>query len=478
VFQTPRQPDFLNGERIRVLRVNNPTDRSGWNNHPLSRFRQSSQQVMMSVLFLVISTVMAEPLMAVDAIDRLASERLKAVHLAIEKLNSERHEISRPGPLKDYRANLHVHSAFSHDSRGTIEEIVAAAKATNTSVLMFTDHPANHYDVFADGHQGMRDGVLLIPGAETNGMLLYPRDRINAFLSEKPQQLADIVTDREGLAFVSHLEERMDWNLTNITGVEIYNTHADAKDEKRLFASIRNPLWVMNSADLFREYPQEAFSSLQDYPADYLKRWDELCSRFPHTGVSANDSHQNLGLTIRLADDNKVRLEDALGKDLLTLDTQAFRAFKPIPADAKVGDILFQLRLDAYENSLRHVGTHLLMTDLSQPEVWQALKQGHAFVAFDWLTDATGFDFAAIVGDTRHEMGSSLKLKPGLQFIGQSPLAAHWKLMRNAQLFAESDGDRLVKTIDQAGIYRVELWLNVAEESRLWVLSNPIYVNE
>lgn len=473
--QTYSQSDIPCRKQICTFRSANPTDRLAGNDQPFFLERHFLSRLIAAVLILVCSTA---PLVAADAIDRLTADRLKATHEAIEKLKAERREIARPGPLKDYRANLHVHSAFSHDSRGKIEDIVASAKAAKTSILMFTDHPANHYDIYADGHQGLRDGVLLIPGAETNGMLLFPRQSINAFLSEKPQQLADLVTDREGLAFVSHLEERMDWELTGITGVEIYNTHADAKDEKRLFASIRNPLWLMKSADLFREFPQEALSSLQDYPADYLKRWDELCARFPHTGVSANDSHQNMGLTVRLADDGKVKLEDALGKDLLTLEAQVFNAFKPIPDTAKVGDVLFQLQLDAYQNSLHHVGTHLLLTELSQPAVWQALKLGHAFVAFDWLADATGFDFAVVAGSVRHEMGSSLKSTTNLLFSGQSPLKAHWKLICNGQSVAESDGDRFSMAVEGPGIYRVELWLNVAGELRLWVLSNPIYVTE
>ena len=52
---------------------------------------------------------------------------------------------------------------------------------------------------------------------------------------------------------------------------------------------MRNPLWLFSAADPIRKYPQEAFSALQDYPADYLRRWDELCRKAPHTGVSAND---------------------------------------------------------------------------------------------------------------------------------------------------------------------------------------------
>lgn len=413
---------------------------------------------------------------AVDAIDRLTANRLQAVHESVLKLKSERRDIPRTGPLRDYRANLHVHSAFSHDSRGKIDEIVAAAKAAGTSVLMFTEHPASHYDVFLDGHQGMRDGVLLIPGAETNGLLVYPRQSIKQFDSIKPQDLSDLVRGRDGLTFLSHLEERLDWQLQGLTGVEIYNTHADVKNEKRLLSSMKNPLWLLKTAELIRRYPQEAFSSLQDYPADYLKRWDELCAIAPHAGVSANDSHQNIGLTIRLAEGNKVRLDDALGEQLLMLEAAAFSAFSPIPDEAKVGDTLFQLRLDPYEFSLRHVGTHLLLSELSQPAVWQALNQGRAFVAFDWIADATGFDFAAQTPGARYEMGSNVHLSDGLKLSGHAPLKGHWKLFRSGRLVNESDGSTFDDPVVEPGNYRVELWLNVAGEDRLWILSNPVYV--
>src|SRR5262249_54470587 len=122
---------------------------------------------------------------------------------------------------------------------------------------------------------------------------------------------------RDSLLFLSHLEERMTWDIRGLTGVEIYNTHADFKDEKELIKALRDPLWILKSASLFRTYPQEVFSALLDYPADNLRRWDELCRRAPHTGVAANDAHQNIGLTIRRLDGDKVRLEDALGKKLL-----------------------------------------------------------------------------------------------------------------------------------------------------------------
>ena len=418
----------------------------------------------------------SRPGAADDAFGRLTAERLEAVHQSLVMLKSQRRDLVRPGPLRDYRANLHVHSGLSHDSRGTIDEIVAAAKTVGTHVLMFTEHPAEHYDFYRDGHQGVQDGVLLVPGAETKGLLAFPRESVRGHESAPAQDFSDLVRGREGLTFLSHLEERMDWELRGLTGVEIYNTHADFKDEKRLAASLRNPLWLVGASDLFRRYPQEAFSALHDYPAAYLRRYDELCQRTPHTGISANDAHQNVGLIIRLAEGGKVRVEDALGAKLLELDASVLAALLPVPKNAKVGTVLFRARLDPYECSLRHVGTHLLMKELTTDAVWDALNSGRAFVAFDWIADSTGFDLAAETAGKRYEMGSRLDLAADLRLAGRAPLAGQWKLIRNGNLLAEAGGSAYEARLTEPGNYRIELWLEVAEQPRIWILSNPFYV--
>jgi hypothetical protein len=410
-----------------------------------------------------------------DALAKLQSDKLAAVHHAIESLRTERQILARPGPYKDYRANLHVHSKWSHDSRGAIEEIVAAAKAVGTSVLMFTEHPADSYDYFADGHKGMKDGVLLIPGAETKGLLVFPTQSMKGLDAGSPQEFADVVRGRDGLLFLSHLEERMDWNVRGLTGNEIYNTHANFKDQKSLILALRNPLWLFQTAELFRKYPQEVFSALLDYPADYLRRWDELCEQAPHTGIAANDAHQNVGLIVRLLEGEKARLEDALGKKVFDLDIAAVPALQDLRKDKKVGDVLFQLRLDPYEVSLRHVSTHLLMTELSDKAAREALTAGRAFVAFDWLADSTGFDFAATSGDNRFEMGSRVAFAKSMTLRAQAPHLVLWKLLRSGKIVAESTGRNMEFAVAEPGNYRAEAWLTIAGERSIWILSNPIY---
>jgi hypothetical protein len=427
---------------------------------------------------MLLTVILGASAFAGDGLSRLAADKLAATTKAVAQLQAERKELPREGEFRDYRANLHVHSAFSHDSRGKIDDIVAAAKRAGTQVLMFNEHPAPQYDFYKDGHRGLKDGVLLIPGAEMRGFLCFPTQSLQGLDGGSNQDFTDLVCGRDGRLFICHLEERMDWELAGITGTEIYNTHADFKDEKELIKALKNPLWLFASADLFRKYPQAAYSALLDYPADYLKRYDELCQKAPHTGVAGNDAHQNVGLRIIWQAGDKIEIQDALGEKLLELTADSNPLVKPLMAGKQAGDVLFSLQIDPYEYALRHVGTHLLMRELTQEEVWEALAAGRVYVAFDWLCDATGFDFAAVTSNDRFELGSRIALDKELTFRGRAPHAGTWRLIRNGQLAAEAAGETFEFPAAEPGVYRIEVFLDVAGETKPWILANPIYVTE
>jgi len=425
-----------------------------------------------------------------DAMQRLRKERLKAVQASVAALQAERRPVElEPGEYTDFRAQLHVHSKLSHDSRSELSEVIAAAKTCGSQVIMFSDHPASHYDYFKDGHRGMHDGVLVIPGAETGGYLAWPTRSIQDETTEGPQAFADLVRRDDGLIFLCHLEERMDWNISGITGSEIYNTHADAMDEKRFLASLRNPLLLLALLPTLQEFPQECFGAIFDYPADYLKRYDELCQVAPHTGIAGNDSHHNQGVTATLDDMGKVQIVDRLGEKVAELDPKKVPLIGALAKDKQPGDTILALDLDPYERSFRHTSTHLLMKEQTQEAVWEALQAGRAYVAFDWLCDPTGFGYFARRGakGERLEMGSQIKLdsasdeadaENALTLEMAAPLAGIVKVIRNGEVVKEDRASKLSYPVAEAGVYRVEVWLPVAGELKPWILSNPIYVRE
>jgi PHP domain len=411
-----------------------------------------------------------------DALERMKMERLRATHERVQALAKERVPVELKSGYDDVRSLLHVHSAFSHDSRGTMEEIIAAAKATGVRVIMFTEHPADHYDYIKDGHQGLDDGVLLIPGAETGGYLAYPTRSLKGEPPGTNQEFADLVRRDDGLIFLCHLEERMDWNIAGLTGSEIYNTHADFMEETKFISALKTPLGLLALIPAVKQFPQETFAALQDYPAAYLKRYDELCQQARHTGVSANDAHHNQAFRGRVTEDGKMQLDDALGKKLLVLDPAKVPFIKPMMAGKQPGDLAFELDLDPYERSFRHVSTHLLMKEVTRDNVWEALKAGRAYVAFDWIADPTGFVFRADRGDDSWPIGGEVPGAAGVRLRAAAPLSSTFKLVRNGKVIAEREGTALDETIDEPGVYRVEVWQNLAGEPRPWILSNPIYV--
>jgi hypothetical protein len=278
------------------------------------------------------------------------------------------------------------------------------------------------------------------------------------------------------LIFLCHLEERMDWDIVGLTGSEIYNTHADFKDESKLLASLRSPVNMLALTPALAQYPQETFAGLQDYPADYLRRWDQLCKKTRLTGVSANDAHHNQAFRARLLESGKVQLEDAMGKTLARLDPEKLPQLKAAAADKKPGELVFELDFDPYERSFRHVSTHLLMHALTEENVREALQEGRAYVAFDWMADPTGFVLRADRGAEIWPMGSEVPFGTGLRVRAEAPLDGTFKLLRDGEIILEQNTNKIDMPLDRPGNYRVEVWLTLAGEPRPWILSNPLYV--
>jgi hypothetical protein len=413
-----------------------------------------------------------------DMLERLAPARLQSVRESIEALQSKRRPIKLSSGFEDVRTLLHVHSAFSHDSRGTIEEIVAAADEARVRVILFSEHPNSNYDYFLDGHRGVKNGILLVPGAETEGFLAYPRQSMQNRVADSPQALANSVRATGGLVFLSHLEERMDWEIANLTGCEIYNTHADFKDEASFSAAIRAPLTLIGLSAVVQQYPQETFGALLDYPAEYLRRYDQLCQRSPHTGVSANDAHHNQAFRGTILESGEVVLEDALGSRIARMDPDKFPPIKLLLTGRKPGDRIFELDLDPYVRSFRHVSTHLLLTEVSQAQVWEALSAGRAYVAFDWIADPTGFVYLAEGANRSWPVGSEIPLESNLRLRAEAPLEARYRLVRNGEVVFDRRAEVLEFEVETPGVYRVEAWLPIAGEDRPWILTNPIYVRE
>lgn len=418
-------------------------------------------------------------------VERLALPRLKAVNEDVLKLRAQRAKLNPLPGLNDYRCILHAHAEDSSHTGGTLPEMLADAKKAGIHAILLTDHFRPPRD-FIDGRwRGFKDGVLFIPGSEIRGCLLYPEKSVLDKMELPFPDLLKAVTAGDGMMFLSHVEERTDHPMDGLTGLEIYNRHWDAKKDMdsliALAMKLTDPKQLLELEEAVRLYPDELLAFQCDYPQVYVDKWDDGTKKFRLTGIAANDCHHNQVFVVKMVDEETVLLGTVVDKDdqMRKVKAASRPGVREMTKGRKPGDILARVDLDPYHRSFWNSSTHVLAPKLDEPTLRTALKAGHAYVAHDWMCEATGFRFEALGPDGKPMgiMGDEVKHTDGLKLRAQFPIACQTRLLRNGVQIAESSGkDRVEFTVKEPGVYRLEAWLTVDEEPRPWIFANPIYV--
>ena len=137
---------------------------------------------------------------------------------------------------------------------------------------------------------------------------------------------------------------------------------------------------------------------------------------------------------------------------------------------------LWGLRFAPYDIMFQMVRTHLLVpsTPLTPARVYEALRQGHAYLEITLVADAQrGVSFFA--HDNQHVlgvMGDEIHLRPNLHLTTILPRPAHLTLFKDGQTIATASEKIWDVTVNEPGAYRLEASLN----DKPWIFSNPIYI--
>jgi hypothetical protein len=355
----------------------------------------------------------------------------------IEGLKQTRRPVPQVEGYHDFPGVIHVHSLLSHDSKGTVDEIVEAAKQNGLAFVIMTDH--HNPRVYTQGFEGWYDNILILRGSEIiKGCSGHTGDTCNSllvlglkeYLDPRPltmAQIIDSVKKKGGLAFAAHSGAFKDWDSTGIDGMEIYDLLDDAVDHPWRF-----PKYFFDIGYSYHDYSEQVFLSILDRPDAVLKKWDELSQQKRWTGIAGNDAHQNIRV---------------------------------------LGD-----QIDPYGLSFGLVRTHILAKALSESEVLRALTAGHAYVAFDTLSDSTGFVFWAGNDTFQGIQGDEVRQSPGLMLTIDSPVVGLMELVRNGTVVRTATTAHLSIPVEEAGVYRIQISLKISGRWWPWVFSNPIYV--
>lgn len=419
-----------------------------------------------------------------STVQRLQPERLRAVHEARLQFERERRPVKYPLGVQDYRAILHAHAEDAAHTGGTRPEMLAAAQKDGIKIIMLTDHVRPPRDFISDSWRGLREGVLFIPGAEAEGFLVYPQASILKTAWKTRDEYIGLVTQNGGNMFLSHVEERPDWPTDKLNGLEIYNHHTDIKDEAEfmswLLKALADPTRLRMLQDALRDYPQEVMAAQQDYLSTIIAKWDRDLLTNRATGIAANDCHHNQVFTLKALSAEELEIT-LFPNESRRVNVKQAPQIAELLLGKQPGEQIAKLDFDPYERSMRYVSTHILTRTLNEASVRQALQQGQAYVAHDWLCDATGFVFAAEQTGKRKPLvlqGEDLAWRKDLQLRVETPLPALLKLYRNGQVIQELKGASLIYAVREPGAYRVEAWLEVDGELRPWIYANPIRIGK
>lgn len=417
--------------------------------------------------------------------ERMEGARLKAVTDDVTKIQAQRKPVVLSTGLTDFRSILHAHAEDASHTGGTRPEMLADAKKVNVGVIMLSDHCRPPKDFITDTWRGMHDNVLFIPGSESNGFLVYPMNSIMDKMNLENAEFIPAVTEGEGLIFLSHIESRVNHPMDGLTGLEIYNRHADAMDDMFALLSIVNglvdPVKYAKFKGLLEAYPDAMLATQLDYPQLYLDKWDRETQTRRLTGVAANDCHHNMVMIAKVLDAETLLVGTIVDPDdgMRKISASTTPSVLEMTKDKQPGDIVARLDFDPYYRSFMNVSTHILAPEQTEPAVRAALKAGHAYVSHDWMCDPTGFVFAAQKeGETTLTgiMGDEQNYDPALRLVAEFPVDCDIRLIKNGEEVAKAHGRSFTHTPDGPGVYRIEGWLKVDEEDRVWIYSNPVYV--
>lgn len=349
----------------------------------------------------------------------------------------------------DYTGIIHFHSEYSPDGRVSIPEIIRAARENGIEILMLTDHDS--LEARHAGHEGWNGGVLLISGeeispAQFNHYLAFGhREALGSLADEqtRPQEIIDRVKGAGGFGIIAHPDHEgtelfhvkqyawKDWTVNGFAAMGVWDFMTDWQDSLTGYA---RGLASYFCPALFLKGPRRVT----------LDRWDALNRIGRVTGVAELDNHDT-------------------PRQALGLSWSVF----------------------PFRKAFRYIRNHFLfdkpLTGRKEediPAVYAAILNGRLYASLDWLAPARGFTFVISSGGGDLHMGDTALFNALAQAkstaLVSTPFPGKIKLVRDGKTISQTEGKTLEYRVENAGVYRAEVYSRRFGKDRPWIFSNPI----
>lgn len=375
--------------------------------------------------------------------------------------------------LESYKGVIHAHTYWSHDSRGTIDEILDAAKQAELRFIFNSDHKRYQLDSFPRGYHGIYDSIIIESGTEhSSGLMISPFKTAVIDWNKPENEIIREVVKAGGFTMYVHTEDDHDWDNPDYQAMEIYNIHTDLLDENGIMP------FVINNTINGKKYMHWAFRELFDEQTDILANWDRLNVSRKIVGIGAVDAHNNQNFRARYHENSLVEWVGPNGDTLVIREPNWFDKLLLGKPD-KYG-WAFKWELDPYFSSYNFANNHVFCDTFTNVNIKDHIIQGHSFVSFESLAKANGFQFFAVdhQDSVSAILGDSIHLNSINTLKAMSPFPAKFQLYRSGEKIQESDENFEFESesIQEAGNYRLVARLKLNDKWVPWIYTNPIYV--
>jgi hypothetical protein len=354
-----------------------------------------------------------------------------------------------PSDLAEYTAVIHVHSRYSHDGRGTVEEIAAAAHRAGVRVVFLTDH--NTLAPLREDQERWWGPTLVLVGAEIttgSGYLLLLDPRPDLPVRARGYALDDLLRryrDAGATVLLAHPEHaRLGWRgewppVDGLEVIDVFDQLVGAPLGQQVLGLLAYPA-----------NPVMAVLSMAHWPRSVMVRWDRLARERPTVGVLALDAHGGVALT------EERNLNFPSHETAFRIGRLHFVTTEPLGEDAA-----------------------------DRTRVYRAFRAGRFYNAFDGLAPADGFRFHLRRGGQRILMGDTVSASGDLILETRVPPLGDpvVRVLRDGEVLHEAAGHAPLRlAVPGPGVYRVEVDLRQSlfplstTRGRPWIFSNPIYV--
>ena len=313
--------------------------------------------------------------------------------------------------------------------------------------------------------------ILVEPGSETRGTLIWPLDSMVVdWQMDRAEMYKKVIADG-GMVFYGHSEEPHDWENPDFQGMEIYNIHTDSRDEDMISQA---PNFTINGPS----YRHWAYWEVFDEQTQILARWDSLNQKRRIVGISAADAHDNQNIRARYLDDGRV---EWVGMNADAIDTTEAGLLEwLLLSDPDEAGWAFKWQIDTYYASFMLCTNYIFADTLTTESISRHILKGNMYTAFQNLADANGFVFYSRnkAGNLSAIMGDSVSVASSHSLNAVSPLPGQFRLIRNGKVIDTINDayEYHYETLIFPGVYRLEVALYFDSKWTPWIYSNPIYI--